>query len=356
MPQNLVDFLMAETICNKERNNSFDFLIFVFALVVVCGHIIAIANIPALKPYGKFFNTYLSVTGFFIISGFLIAQSYEHSSTIGIYLAKRAKRLLPAYLLVVIGCAIGLVIVSTLSPSEYFFSHDWWAYLGANLTFANFLHPSLPGVFDSALINDTSVNPALWTLKIEVAFYLVLPLIILWLRRSKCTWVPLMVIYLFAVLYKTGLEYVGEHYQLTMATFMARQLPGFLSYFAVGITIYNYSDWFKSHKNRLLLPAVVIYLIESLWLHTEILVPLTYGIIVLWAAWSLPKLNDFAKYGDISYGIYIYHGPVIKIMLTLGLFSSYPLPLAVAITLIIILVCGFLSWHLLEKRILKWGR
>ena len=63
-----------------KRDNCFDFLRFIFAFNVVLGHLTVIALFPQLQQYHFLFNTYLSVTGFFVISGFLIAQSYERSS------------------------------------------------------------------------------------------------------------------------------------------------------------------------------------------------------------------------------------------------------------------------------------
>lgn len=333
------------------RDNCFDFLRFIFAFNVVLGHLIVIAHFPELQSYSHWFNTYLSVTGFFVISGFLIAQSYERS-TIKSYFIKRTKRLLPAYIFVIISCALGLVTLSTLPATEYYSSPDWWEYVGANLCFLNFLHPWLPGVFNSPLINDNSVNPALWTLKIEVGFYLILPLLMIWLRKSKQQWLILMIIYLLAVVYRNGLSIIADVKQNEIYTFLARQLPGFMSYFATGMIGYLYKDYFLSIKKYLILPAIIIFLTEY-FLDLEIFTPLAWGIMVLWCAYSLPLLNNFAKYGDISYGIYIYHGPIVKILLSLGLFTSIGVWPASLTYIALVVTIGFASWHLLEKHILK---
>ena len=334
-----------------KRDNCFDFLRFLFAFNVVLGHLTVIALIPALQAFRGWFNTSLSVTGFFVISGFLIAQSYERS-TLRDYFIKRTKRLLPAYLLVVIGCTIGLAALSTLPLNEYFCSPDTWKYLGANICFANFLHPSLPGVFDHPLINDTSVNPALWTLKIEVGFYLIIPLLMYGLRKSKRIWLWLAMIYVSAVIYRNVLGYMSDVREVEMYAFLARQLPGFMSYFAIGMAVYIYKDVFMQYKNYLVLPALVVFCIEH-YSGLEILTPLAWGTIVLWAAYSLKALNNFAKYGDISYGIYIYHGPILKILLTVGLFRSLGVLGASLVYIGMVVLFGLLSWHLLEKRVLR---
>ena len=334
-----------------KRDNCFDFLRFIFAFNVVLGHLTVIALFPELEAYSRWFNTYLSVTGFFVISGFLIAQSYERS-TLKSYLIKRAKRLLPAYLFVVIGCAIGLVGLSTFSALDYYTSVDFWGYLGANLSFMNFLHPWLPGVFNSPFINDNSVNPALWTLKIEVGFYLIIPLLMLWLRKCKRPWIVLFFIYILAVIYRDGLSMIAQITHNKMYTILARQLPGFMSFFATGMACFIYKKYFIRYKNYLILPAILLFALEY-YFDVEIFTPLAWGLMVLWCAYSLPAFNNFAKYGDISYGIYIYHGPILKILLSIGLFTTLGVWHASIIYIISVIFVGLISWHALENQFLR---
>lgn len=334
-----------------QRDNCFDFLRFLFAFNVVLGHLMGIALIPELQQYCGWFDTGLSVTGFFVISGFLITQSYERS-TLKSYFIKRVKRLLPAYLFVVIGCAIGLVTISSLSAIDYFSSPDFWKYLGANLCFMNFLHPSLPGVFESPLIYDTSVNGSLWTLKIEVGFYLILPLLMLWLRKAKQPWLIIFIIYILSIIYNNGFNKLGDYSQNHVYTFLARQLPGYMSYFCVGMITYLYKERFLLYKNYLLIPAIIVFAIEYHF-GLDILFPLAWGVIVLWSAYSLKALNNFAKYGDISYGVYIYHCPILKILLTIGLFTQIGIWPAVIVYIACVILTGLFSWHALETHFLK---
>lgn len=331
------------------RDNCFDFLRFLFAFVVVIRHLIDITGVEPLQCLAPYFQTYISVTGFFVISGFLITQSYMRS-TVKQYFVKRAKRLLPAYLLIVSVSAVGLSALSSLSLHDYFCSSGLWQYLGAQLTFLNFLHPCLPGVFESDVF-DCSVNPALWTLKIEVAFYICVPLIVWLLGKTKRKWAVLAVIYVLSVCYRNGLHWYANLTDRHSFVVLARQLPGFLSYFSAGMLCYFYKDWFLAHKNRLILPALAVFLAER-YFDVEWLMPLAFGVTVIWAAYSLPRLNNFAKAGDISYGIYIYHAPLIKTAYTLGLFSVMNAWAASAVIILTVVVLGLLSWHLLEKPIL----
>lgn len=57
---------------------------------------------------------------FFALSGFLAYRSYEKSKGYADYLIKRLARLMPLYLIVVVGFAIGLSLAGTLPLYEYF--------------------------------------------------------------------------------------------------------------------------------------------------------------------------------------------------------------------------------------------
>lgn len=334
-----------------KRDNCFDFLRLFFALIVLFGHLICISMLPELQRFSPYFNTYLAVTGFFVISGFLIAQSYEHSESLKQYFGKRMRRLLPAYYMIVLCCAFGLVFLSTLSIKDYFFNKDWWQYLLANLCFLNFLHPALPGVFINDLVNDASVNPSLWTLKIEVAFYLILPLIMLWQHKAKKHWIPLAILYVASIGYRLMITYITTTHP--SYGILSHQLPGFICYFMAGTAIYIYKDWFLQHKNHCIVPALLIWIVEYFCLNIEILSPACYGIVVIWCAYSLPKMNHILRGRDISYGVYIYNGPILKVLLTIGLFKQLGTWTALPIYLLIVLVVCLCSWKWLENPFLK---
>ncbi len=80
---------------------------------------------------------------------------------------------------------------------------------------------------------------------------------------------------------------------------------------------------------------------------------LTLGEIVIWCAYSLSALNNFARFGDISYGVYIYHAPLIKILYTVGFFTAMNAWLASGVFILMVVAVSLLSWHGMEKRILQ---
>ena len=72
------------------------------------------------------------------------------------------------------------------------------------------MEPNLPGVFAGNTV--TEVNGALWTLKIEVMFYLILPLLV-WLLRfaGRYAWVAFILIYAGAEAWRSGFSHIERH-------------------------------------------------------------------------------------------------------------------------------------------------
>jgi len=333
------------------KQNNFNFLRFYFAFIVVIGHLIEISHIKSIQQFAPYFSTYISVTGFFCISGFLISRSYLNTQNLINYLKKRAARLLPAYLFIILTCAFFLSLLSRYSFLEYFSHPLFFKYLAANLTFLNFIQPCLPGVF----LNDASscaVNGALWTLKIEVGFYLIIPILLYITKKIRLKLLLFISIYLLSVIYRNLFEYLSDLNGIEYYSIIARQLPGFMSYFVCGIALYFYFEFFIRNKNIFVLFSIIIFILERK-IGVEILTPLALSIIVFFVAFSFKRLNNFAKHGDISYGIYIFHYPIMKIASDFGFFERFNPVLVSVVIILFILLAGYTSWHLLEKQFLK---
>lgn len=150
-------------------NNNFSLLRFICCFIVIYEHTIILSKstwiILNLRE--------IAVDIFFIISGFWVTYSYLSSPNIKVYIFKRFKKIFPLYWTVVIGFAILLAFVSTLPINDYFLNNEFWKYFVVNFFTLNFIHPNLPGVFNGA-----PVNGSLWTIKIELGFYIILPLIV----------------------------------------------------------------------------------------------------------------------------------------------------------------------------------
>ena len=163
------------------KENAFNFLRLICALIVIYEHSVLLSGSKILPCMGL---REIAVNVFFILSGFWVTQSYLRSSSVKEYAKKRCNKIFPLYFTVVILSAILLVFFSNLSAKEYFTDSEFYKYLIANLTTLNFIHPTLPGVFEGLALGG-SVNGSLWTIKIELGFYIILPLIVYLINKMS---------------------------------------------------------------------------------------------------------------------------------------------------------------------------
>jgi peptidoglycan/LPS O-acetylase OafA/YrhL len=341
-----------QSIPKISRQNNFDFLRILFAMLVFIHHLCLLTNSKAFDPLFRFIRPFSSqsVPGFFIVSGFLIFMSYENSKTLKNYIEKRVRRIVPAYCFVIIVTAIVGIFLSSLSWYQYITNPALFKYLLANLTLLNFLQPSLPGVFDKNPLN-SGVNGSLWTIKVEVMFYIVVPMIAIALRKFDKLLV-VSIIYILSFIYKESMNLLAAQTGQRFFVELGWQLPGQLSFFMSGCLLYYYFKIFRDKYKYFLVPATIIMIIneftQSKFLPINFLVPISLATIVISMAFFTPPLKIFSKYGDFSYGAYIYHYPIIQTCISLGIFQvgNY---FAVLIISILLMLASYCSWHFLEK-------
>jgi peptidoglycan/LPS O-acetylase OafA/YrhL len=329
--------------------NNFDLLRLLLAVSVCLSHVYALSGFPALSGLERIFSATLAVKAFFVVSGFLIFMSYERSSSWYTYARKRLRRIYPAYFTVIVLSALLLFAISRESFTAYF-SSAWLKYLAANLLFMNFLQPTLPGVFTENAL--TAVNGALWTLKIEVMFYLSVPLLA-WLFRRFARLPLLIFFYVGSVAYAALCAHWATQTGMALYAELGRQLPGQLAYFLAGAAGYYYLPLFQRHRPLLLVAGLALLGVNA-YLPLPLLEPLALaGVLIFFAVFA--QLGDWGRnwgrYGDFSYGIYIVHFPVIQTLLQLGWFADAPgLFLLAAVTSTTLTAIAL--WHLVEKRFL----
>jgi peptidoglycan/LPS O-acetylase OafA/YrhL len=325
--------------------NNFDLLRLLLAVTVCVSHASYLSGFQQIGIISSFLSSSIAVKAFFVVSGFLIFMSYERSSSLIAYARKRIRRIYPAYFTVVMLCALLLLTVSSQNIGEYF-SGEWLKYVFANLTFLNLLQPRLPGVF--ANNNLTDVNASLWTIKIEVMFYLSVPVLVFLFRKFSRLPVMLLV-YCASVAYAEILEAVAKHTDQGIYEELSRQLPGQLSYFMAGAFFYYFLPFFERYVQYFVAAAVVILAI-NFNLPLPLLEPFALATVVIFLGLFL-YLGNFGTYGDFSYGIYILHYPLIQTILQFGWFKNSPW-LFLATALGITIAAAVAMWNLVEKRFL----
>jgi peptidoglycan/LPS O-acetylase OafA/YrhL len=309
-----------------KRENNFDIIRLLLSVVVVLFHVGYICGAPIFAPLPHYFSGHLAVEGFFAISGFLIFASWERCSGIRDYTIKRAARILPGYWL---ATAFSLVIAFCYG------SFHVWRFLFANLVFANFLSGSLPGVFPSN--PEQGMNGALWTIKIEVMFYIVVPIIV-WLCRRLHRDAVLWTIFAASIVYRVSM---ADHNTLAL------QLPGQLSFFMIGALIHYHVQWFEANGKWITLVAALLYVahIATGWFLFR---PAAVATLTLSAALLLPVVKGPTRWGDFSYGTYVLHWPIIQLIVATGIFNVRPWVALIA-TFLAVAVGAALSWFLVEK-------
>ena len=217
-------------------------------------------------------------------------------------------------------------------------------YLVANLAFLNFIQPDLPGLFADNLKN-SAVNGSLWTIKIEVMFYISVPIIYGILAKIFGKKLTVAVIALLSLISAIAIEIIVDKYGLSES--LKNQLPSLMIFFMAGAALNFFTPSFLNVKYLPLL-LVALYFCDS---HTlgKIIYPFVVAAFVYIIAFKTKPIAIHDKIGDLSYGVYIFHYPVIQFMYQFGLFQNFYT--GFISTIITVLALAYASWHLMEKRL-----
>lgn len=366
------------------------------ALGVVCYHCIYAAGRPRLHSdlvRTVFVSGYMGVDFFFVLSGFLlflpVAASGRFGSTRS-YALRRAARILPAYYLALLVTQVFDSLLVKVPLDYPLASHRG---IESLLLHATFLQHNLG--LSLGFSEGFGVNGAVWTLSIEVLFYLVLPFVALrylrrpflglagalalsiaWRAASSHLWIPLP--HLPALAHPSFNKLI-----------LITQFPNYLAHFAAGMT----AAWIfvRLRRERLSVPAWVAVSVQALALVGVILgmsaagardvagtarpldhwasttpVALSFAVLLLATAvaprWAqFPVRNPLVRrLGDISYGVYLWHLIFIGFALqTLrwvpdGTNTDFLRMFAFAFGGA--LVAGWASYRWVEQPVIRWAR
>jgi hypothetical protein len=123
-------------------------------------------------------------------------------------------------------------------------------------------------------------------------------------------------------------------------------------YFIAGMVLYTYRDSIPINKHLAMISiAGIVFCVWRREYHASVAVFVAY--LVMYVAFNPSiKLHRFSKYGDFSYGIYIYAFPIQQALTVMagGKMSPY---LNFVGSFFITLALAVFSWHLVEKRCLS---
>lgn len=332
--------------------NNFDVLRIFAATEVLVEH--SFLHLQIAEPFWvSVYKCFSGVPVFFVISGYLISASFERSKDIKNYFTNRFLRIYPGLW----SCILLTVITASIVGKINFLSPQapvWLVsqFIGVIYTPAFLSHYGFG-----------SYNGALWTIPIELQFYVVLPVIyfILSPMRKKNVYIfILLILFIFLAFYvKIVFPDIGNLSSETRLAKMVRYsfIPHFYM-FLCGVLMQRLRI-FKSdiiYGKGLYWAAAFLsfmYFVPD-FMAKDIIAKLLLSVCTISLAYTKPGFFEkVLKGNDISYGIYIYHGIILNIIIELNKLNNYTY-------LIVAIVCTYIlayfSWRFIEKPMLKRKR
>lgn len=334
--------------------NNFNFLRFLFALFVVISHAYPLSGSDETQQWiYKITNNQIALaqiglSGFFIISGYFIYQSLERSQKLTDYFKKRFLRIFPALFFVLLASVL-------LSPFVYegnlafFHNKEVYTYLPNNLTLYGF-QSGIEGVFDSNPYH--AINGSLWTIKYEFTLYILVAMFFFIKNKKEIKVILLSVVFGgMLYLYNCCLDRFGES---SLLGFLGIHVLNLGTFFIAGSLLAALKFENLKYKLILLFITALILIIALYFKSYDPLKHIFLPIFILLSGFvPVNFIKDSDKFGDPSYGIYIYSFPVQQCLVYFFNLHTF--------TLIIGSVCisvalGYLSWHLIEKKALQYKK
>jgi peptidoglycan/LPS O-acetylase OafA/YrhL len=339
------------------RNNRFDTLRLLAALMVLWSHAFPLAGLGHLEPLARLtgLDTLggLGVAIFFVLSGYLLTLSWERKSRLMAFAWNRVLRIYPALLVLCVLC-IGVLgpALTTLDASVYWVHPQTRGY-GITATAWDVAYP-LPGVFATNPLPH-AVNGSLWSLPYELRCYVVLVLVALLPVSMRVK--SLLVLVVLGVLFglrpagaEVFVRYYGvDYYHLKLGWF-----------FACGCALAAWRQRLTGMRRLWIVMVLLPVLIGLMLLMKGALLWLTLwtmvSVVVIWLAnearW-FPQWPE--RWGDWSYGVYLYAFPLQQALAHFGV-HKLGLPAYLIASTALAVACGAISWHLVEKPVMRFKR
>lgn len=290
---------------------------------------------------------------FFFVSGMLIYQSYIRSKSTGLisFYRKRILRIYPALIVCFIFSVSTLLLSGYLNFSDIFGS-KFLLWVAAQLSFFQFYNPDLLREYGVGVLNGS-----LWTISVELQFYFLTPFLALLLKRSYKLF---FLIFILSILLNFASHYILDIDSIITKLLRVSALP-WVYFFCFGIFI-SYNVGLKRFLlNINYMHLVVLYLISMYFLGDveknssnaiNFLSAITLCVLILKIGEDkrlveLP-LQTFVRSNDISYGLYIYHMPIIN----LAIYFNYPVELSLPFVLVFTFILALASWFFVERKAL----
>lgn len=287
------------------------------------------------------------VTVFFIISGYLVTQSWMRNENPFHFAANRLLRIVPGLwaciaFVVLLGAAF-----STLSVREFWLHPQVRSYIGGNVFFQNIL--TLPGVFEKNPLGGL-VSGTFWTLPIELTCYLWVLMVGI-LRGFRHPWIFAMIVLLS--LGAVTLE--GTQFNIFQATVASASLPLYYAAFLCGSALYGIHHFsVKCTIVPWIVPTIVLLAIS----HLQTLDMLYAASLAWFLINTVHHVSRFwaepSHWPDLSYGIYLFGFPIQQALI--AVFPHWNGWENLAASLLLTALVASMSWYWIESPALGWKK
>ena len=336
----------------KLKFNNFDLIRLFCALQVATTHTASnfFLDSPIFNQLLIFLGYFPGVPIFFFISGYLIYQSYENIKNIKLFFKNRVLRIYPALYFCFFLTLLSLFLTGYLQSQKISIS-DFLFWIFTSLTFFQFFNPDFLRQYGLGVINGS-----LWTITVELQFYILTPVIFYGFKYYKKMTALFMILLIILNLVNS---IFNTRSNIPLKLFDVSFIPWFYM-FVFGAYVSSCS----LIRTIILSINSIIYLILFIFLYYlsmklnlgigNRINPICYLILccfVLKIAYTKPDLSYKILNGnDISYGIYIFHAPIINLFLFIDITNSTQ-------SYILVIICtialGIFSWIFIEKPFLN---
>jgi peptidoglycan/LPS O-acetylase OafA/YrhL len=327
------------------RINNFDLIRLGAASQVMLDHGLVYLNVTSLAVAARFFNYFPGVPIFFVISGFLISMSWDRAPSFRQYAWNRILRIYPA-LWVCLAVSVALFLACGVRPDSAAHFITW---IAAQITVFQYDDPGFLRGFGVGVLNGS-----LWTISIELEFYLLLPLLALVAMNRPWRWVALTMTAI-VVMNVTRASFLSG--ATLLQKLIAVSIIPYLFYFLVGV---NARLLYERRPGIFRGKALYWAAVYGLWAVIEttrelenkqgnqlnVLSIVLLAMLTVSTAFTVPTLTSrLLRENDISYGVYIYHMPLVNLLLWSGILGGRGFALLAGGTIAL----AWLSWRLVER-------
>lgn len=340
----------------KATNNNLNLIRLLAALQVLTVH--ALNHFEVQSHFTLLPKITPGVPIFFFISGFLIYSSFERQSHHGArrFFVNRFLRIYPALWacfavsLIAVACT-GYFQETAITLRRF----ALWSL--AQLTFAQPYNPAFMRGFGVGVLNG-----ALWTIAVELQFYILTPLLFHLIRKLPSIIAAIILSSLaLNLFFRMHLDWNNIYMKLAYTS-----CAPWLYMYLLGFGAAHYSQTSAAVAKVHFTYLVPLFVSSMMFIGkyeanaSNAINPVSFALLAMLtlklstARLSLhPRISSFLQTSDISYGLYLYHMPTINVLVHLSRLSPWAnITLAVTFS-----ICASLaSWHLVEKRALRHKR